>query len=228
MNQPNSSHTVYQSIRKGILAGSLEPGSRLVNRTLAKELGVSPVPVREALHRLVSDGVAEQIPGAGTFVRKLSKDDVIQLYALREVLEGFAASEAARHARPDQIAELVLVCDEGLNIARRIRDEPGQVASPDLRQLWLDVEVSFHKTIIGVAGNPWLSRTIDQIHLLSAVLYAKPRTITLAEVSRTCLEHGRLVRTIGNGDSDRAQRMMVAHVKKGLSSQLAHMIQETH
>lgn len=227
MNQENSSHTVYRKIRKRILAGSLLPGTRLVNRALGKELGVSPIPVREALHRLVSDGIAEQIPGAGTFVRTLSKEDLIQLSAVRELLEGFAASEAATHARPDQIMELKLICKEGLLVARQIREEYGQTATGEQRQTWLDIELRFHRTVIALAGNPWLSRMVERIQLLSGIIYAKPRTITLQEVCRTCRDHARLVRIIGNGDAEKAQHRMTLHIKQGVASQLLNMNQDT-
>lgn len=226
MIQPNSSHSVYKDIRNRILAGSLLPGARLVNRTLGKELGVSPIPVREALNRLVSDGVVEQIPGAGTYVRNLTKEDLIQLYAMRELLEGYAASQAAVVARPDQIAELRGVCDEGLVVARGIRDTSDHIATSELRKMWLDVELDFHKTVIALGGNPWLSRTVDQIHLLSAIIYAKPRVITLSEVCKTCLEHARLVRAIGSGAAETAQQLLIAHLQKGMASQLMDMSKE--
>jgi len=226
MNAASSSHAVYRSIREQILSGSLPPGTRLVNRTLGKNLGVSPVPVREALQRLVSDGVAEQIPGAGTFVRKLTKDDLIQIYAIRELLEGFAVAEAARSVRPDQIAELKEISQEGVQVARAIRDRDDQQATPDLRKTWLNVELAFHNALIDLAGNPWLSRIVQQIQLLSAVIQAKPRTVALSEVSRTCLDHARLIRAIEKGDADKAMNLMAKHLSTGMASQLLGMGRE--
>ncbi len=227
MSQANSSQAVYEHIREGIITGEFQPGMRLVNRTLGKELGVSPVPVREALHRLVSDGVVEQIPGAGTYVRKLTKQDFIDLYAIRELLEGFAAALAAVHARPDQIAELKAIAQAGMEIAREIRDEDGQVASAAQRKAWLDLELSFHQSMFSVGGNPWLSRTIEQLQLLSAIIYSKPRSVHLSEVCRTCLEHARLARMIGQGDIEKAQDLMTKHLQAGMQSQLMAMGKET-
>jgi len=63
--QDTLSDIAYQRIHAKVVSGELEPGSRLVNRTLSKELGVSTIPVREALRRLASEGFAEHIPGAG-------------------------------------------------------------------------------------------------------------------------------------------------------------------
>jgi DNA-binding GntR family transcriptional regulator len=226
MIQTNSSHNVYKLIRERILAGSIKPGARLVNRTLGKELGVSPVPVREALNRLVSDGVVEQIPGSGTFVRKLTKEDLIHLYAMWELLEGYAVSQAAIYARPDQIAELRAVCEEGLVVARKIRDTDNHQATPELLKAWLDVELDYHSMLISLGGNPWLTRLLEQIQLLSAIILSKPRVITLTEVSGTCREHARLVLAINNRDTVKAQKLLASHLQKGMASQLMDMSKE--
>lgn len=66
---------VYEQIREQIQTGKLSPGTRLVNRKMAIELGTSMVPVREALNRLTSEGLLEHLPGGGNFVRKLNRKD---------------------------------------------------------------------------------------------------------------------------------------------------------
>ena len=69
----------YHAIRKRVAAGDWPPGMRLVNRKLGVELGVSMVPVREALNRLASEGLVEHVPGAGAFVRRLDRKRVRSL-----------------------------------------------------------------------------------------------------------------------------------------------------
>ena len=113
----------YETIRERVLTGDLPPGTRLVNRTLGKEIGTSHVPVREALHRLVSDGLAEHIPGAGTFVRTLSAEDLSQLYALRECLECFAVKEACARAADWQIKSLRAKLAQGRQLLEKVRNK---------------------------------------------------------------------------------------------------------
>ena len=73
------------------------PGKPLVNRTLADEIGVSVMPVREAINRLTSEGLVEHVPGAGAFVRKVDREQLNHLHVLRDALEGCAAGEATRN-----------------------------------------------------------------------------------------------------------------------------------
>jgi len=74
----------YAYIRKQLFSGVFQPGSRLVNRTLAGEIGVSVIPVREALNRLASEGLVDQIAGEGVFVRVVDCDELDQMYVLRD------------------------------------------------------------------------------------------------------------------------------------------------
>ena len=86
--------------------GDLAPGTRLVNRSLAKELGISFTPLREAINQLASEGLVEYVPGGGAFVRRLDRHQLAQLYDLREALEPFAAAEAAKHITEHELEEL--------------------------------------------------------------------------------------------------------------------------
>jgi DNA-binding GntR family transcriptional regulator len=86
----------YDYIRKKLAGGDLPLGQRLVNRVLADEIGGSVIPVREAIHRLASEGLVEHVPGSGAFVRKTDPHDLDNLYVLRDALESCAAGVAAQ------------------------------------------------------------------------------------------------------------------------------------
>src|SRR5262245_9135311 len=92
------SETVFRSLRQALRAGIYQPGDRLREEEVAKRLKVSRTPVREALSRLVSKGLVEPAGGRGLIVRRLSTAEVLELYAMREILEGAAARLAAQHA----------------------------------------------------------------------------------------------------------------------------------
>ena len=91
----NASVAATELIRQAILDGRLEPGSRLKEEELARELGISRTPVREALLMLQAEGLIETTPNRGAVVRTHDADDLIDLYQLRALLEGYAARQAA-------------------------------------------------------------------------------------------------------------------------------------
>ena len=95
----NASVAATELIRQAILDGRLEPGSRLKEEELARELGISRTPVREALLMLQAEGLIETTPNRGAIVRTHDADDLIDLYQLRALLEGYAARQAASGSR---------------------------------------------------------------------------------------------------------------------------------
>src|ERR1700712_3847581 len=86
----------YQYIQSRIADGDLPSGSAISELLLAKELGSSRTPVREALGQLVSEGLLEQTPNRGTIVVRLSREDIVDLYELREALEVYVVAKVAR------------------------------------------------------------------------------------------------------------------------------------
>jgi DNA-binding GntR family transcriptional regulator len=100
------SERVTNSIRKLILSGELQPGSRIGQEQLAEQFGTSRIPVREALKRLESDGLVSLVPNSGAWVAKLDLSECIEIYKIRERLEPLALSEAVAHMTEEEIDEL--------------------------------------------------------------------------------------------------------------------------
>jgi len=105
-NYPNKTGRVYEHLRESILRKELSSGERLIERDLVQRLGVSSTVVREALARLAKDGLVTLLPYRGAFVTKLSKRDIIEIYELREVVEGLAARWAAERVNEEEIKQL--------------------------------------------------------------------------------------------------------------------------
>src|SRR6202000_231315 len=97
---------VYDTLRDAIWEGRIGRGERIREEEIARTLGVSRTPVREALQRLQQRGLLVNRLGRGLTVAELGKREVIELYAMREILEGSAARFAAQHAAPPEIAIL--------------------------------------------------------------------------------------------------------------------------
>jgi len=93
-------------LRGMILSGELATGTRLVEDNLASQLGISRAPLREALSLLAHEGLVNGMPGRGKFVKGLTQDSVRDLFAVRTVLEVFAAEQATAHIQPDECSQL--------------------------------------------------------------------------------------------------------------------------
>ncbi len=109
---------VEQTIRRAILEGRLAAGERLVEARISEELGVSRAPVREALARLAQRGLVVSLANRGTFVVRLGPEDVEELFALRVLLEGHAASCLASAGRLTELAYLEQLAESAQEAAR--------------------------------------------------------------------------------------------------------------
>ena len=204
-------------------SGHWAPGTRLVNGKLGAELGVSMVPVREALNRLASEGLVEHVPGAGAYVRRLDRKQIVKLYALREQLECFAVREAAARIRPDQLVQLEKLCADWRGLVGRIRDSRGQAATAAVLRCWLDNDLKFHRVLIEAADNPWLTKTVMDLRMLSVVARNKPGMLLLESAERTHRDHEALVTALGKSRADEAEKRMRRHVTDGREFILNHL-----
>src|SRR5882762_8032209 len=157
---------VYESLRDAIWDGRIARGERVREEEIARNLGVSRTPVREALQRLQQRGLLVVGAGRGLVVAELSHDQVIELYAMREVLEGSAARFAAQRAAEAEIAILT-------RLQRELRH-----ATNDAMMLVM-LNRRFHQAIYHAAHNQYLMQTLDTLHdslaLLNHTTFSMPK-----------------------------------------------------
>src|ERR1700709_2667358 len=111
----------YQYIQSQIAAGELSSGVAISELLLAKELGSSRTPVREAIGQLVSEGLLEQTPNRGTIVVRLTREDIIDLYELREALEVYVVAKVARdQLAPEDLQRLQKLSDGILTLIEEL------------------------------------------------------------------------------------------------------------
>src|SRR4029077_9759235 len=138
--------SVYEALVELVVGGRLRPGEHLVETELARQLGVSRQPVREALHRLEAEGWGDLRPNQGAFVHVPTDQEVDQLLDVRELLEVETARLAARTVTPDQLARLRALC----------RDGEAAVAGGDTER-FVSLNNSFHAALAEVGGNAVLA-----------------------------------------------------------------------
>lgn len=105
-------HQVQDALRNEIVNGHFKPGERLVEQQLCTELEVSRTSIREALRQLEAEGLVEQVPHRGSVVATVSKDDALQIYDVRGMLEVLAVRNFIHHATPEDVSDLREVLSE--------------------------------------------------------------------------------------------------------------------
>lgn len=208
----------YDYIRRKLSDGKLPPGKRLVNRTLASEIGVSVIPVREAIHRLASEGLIDHVPGAGAFVRNPSRQDLDNLYVLRDALESCAAAEAARYISENQLEELQYLLEQARETLLQIQRQPKGYSTKGQLNRWLDVEEQFHDLLVEASRNPLLAKVIDDNLAISLVFEAQrndPRMLTAEVAEQTCASKSDLLNALRERNPDEAHRLMSHQIQRG-------------
>lgn len=201
---------VLASLRQEIIAGTLGPGDRLVERDLAERLGVSRVPVREAIRALVAEGFVHFETPRRTVVRRLTPNDVRELFELREALEVYAAGLAAAKATPGDLAEVEALLDRA---AAATKDEDAEAIT--------DINSQLHDRIVAMAGNSLIVAALEPVA-------GRLRWMTRRneEWPQLLIEHRELYEAIASGDPERAKAHALAHVRTNYRSTVRHLFGE--
>ncbi len=144
---------VVDALRKAIIEGRLAPGSRLIERELIEMTGVSRTVIREALRQLETESIIETIPNKGPIVRKLTRVEAKDLYAIRSVLEGLAARMFVANATSEDIAALKNALDRTVDA---YRDSPPEII--------MKVKNEFYEILFAGAGSETLSSMISMLY----------------------------------------------------------------
>ncbi len=185
---PSKHELAYRRIRQRILDGRYQPGHRLVLSTLARELDISPVPVREAIRRLEAEGLVNFERNVGARVATLGDEDWVQLVEMLALLDGYAFAAAAPHMTAERIG-----------VARELN---AQLRLEQTHERVMELHRAFHRTIYGCCGNrhviealEWIWDRIDASRVLAS-LY--PRLRVRAAVD----EHDALLNQLERGEDD--------------------------
>ena len=190
------------AIREGIRDGRYALGQRLVEAELTKVLGVSRGPLREAMWRLAGEGLVTIEPNRGVMVRRLTEQDLIEIYEIRELLEGLAARRAATRIDEDQHRALLDKANKQCRHAQRTNDVTA----------YMEANEAFHDTIVEISGNDRLFDLITQLRLPLFRLQFQ-RMLTPGSARQSVDEHADIYKAITDADPARAERAMRKHVK---------------
>tara|TARA_R110002095_G_scaffold94477_1_gene82452 strand:- start:501 stop:1196 length:696 start_codon:yes stop_codon:yes gene_type:complete len=214
----------YQHIREKIFLRELTAGSRLEEVKIAKELGVSRAPVREALCRLESEGILYLVPRMGTFVKIHNRDEICDWWELRAVLEGSATEKVATQVSESGLEGIVAAHRKMLQLARKIRTKGLSDLRSPLAKEWERSDLGFHMAIVRAAGNQAMVKMVENLHIMDMFLDGPTEPIR-SMVRRVCTEHGRILRAIRKGQPVIARKEMVSQLMWARQVVLSHMQQ---
>jgi len=214
MDSPNLRERAYRHIHGQIASGSLAGGSQVSELSLAKALGISRTPVRDAIRQLINEGLLEQIPRGGTIVRIPDRSELTELYEIREALESYAVARAAQRIAPADLELLGGLLHEMRRVARETFKKGGPQALEG-EALWrfLAADMAFHQVLIRATGNRRILKIVSDMGVLVRIFGHRRQLHTLGIVRRTCRFHAKILRAVRRGDSQGARRWTVRHLR---------------
>lgn len=189
----------YDAIRDAILSGRYPARRRLIADEVAKELGVSRMPVREALHRLEVAGLISLMPHKGAVVSELSEPEIVEIYHIRAVLDGLAARLATLNLTQADHQRLHALLDQMESAAK----------AEDLKTV-LAVNRKFHALIWKAARAPRLQELLENLYDASQ-RFRNISVLIPGRLDRITQEHRLIVRALARGDAAAAERHANEH-----------------
>jgi DNA-binding GntR family transcriptional regulator len=194
---------VYDNLRQAIVRGDLAPGTRLVESRIAGAQGISRTPVREAIHKLERERFIERLPRGGFGVLGLNRQDIVETFGIRSVLEGYAARLAALNYQSDDLRPLEAKVDEFERLLRRnqLKGLP-------------DVNTQFHDLLYALSRSPRLVGMIDALrdHIF------RFRQIILRDARQARVsndDHRLILEHIRRRDAEGVERLVREHILRG-------------
>lgn len=205
------SHAIYRALRERILSNDIEPGTRLVMRSIANQYNASDIPVREALRMLERDGLVETVPYRGARVTTLTAREVEETYFIRSQLESIATGLAAERITDAELDQLELIM-ERLRGAVEAQDGP----------LFSETNQEFHRRIIETCGNEMLRElTMDVWNRHSGfqrVFRMVPERLAISQE-----EHEGIFAALRARDSEKAASLALLH-KQSVGNSVSKLV----
>jgi DNA-binding GntR family transcriptional regulator len=195
----------YRRIRDKFLSGELVAGMTLSENQLAKELGMSRTPIREAIRQMEMEGLLDYAPRFGAVVRTPDARELGEMYAVREALETFAAEAAAEAISSEALARLDELWGAMQQINRDFEQTGQSYLEGDLLQSLLEVDLEFHQVIVDAAGNRYLSKIVKDTRLLVRVFTSTFWRYDREQLAKANSFHKRLLDALAARDTEAAR-----------------------
>ncbi len=211
----------YLYIQQLIASGQLPAGSGISELLLAKDLGSSRTPIREAMNQLAAEGLLAQSPQGGMVVAQLKREDIIELYELREALEVHAVGKIARlPMRPEDQERLQQLVDEILKLQREL--EKSRKSNLDQKQMerFISCDLGFHSLLMSMAQNSRLQKIINDTRLLISIFAIHRGGHDLRSLQSIRIYHQRVLDAVVKQETEAAKAALAEHIQASQAERL--------
>jgi DNA-binding GntR family transcriptional regulator len=204
----------YLYIQQLIAKGRLKPGSGISELLLAKELGSSRTPIREAMNQLVAEGLLDQSPGGGMVVSQLSREDIIGLYELRVALEVYAVGKVARlPLRPADKDRLQSLVDQIGKLEKELARSKKSTLHPAQMERFIHCDMGFHALLMSMSRNSRLQKIINDTRLLISIFAIHRRGHDAASLKSIREYHQLILDAVAKRDVGEAMNALSQHIQ---------------
>ncbi len=202
---------VFHKIREDILNGKYKSGDSIKEVVVSKELGVSRTPVREALKQLELEGLVISIPNKGTVVAGITEQDIIDIYAIRSLIEGLAARWAAIRISEEQLKQL-----------EEIIELTEFYASKHNVEHLHELDTQFHEIIYEASNSKPLKHILSDFHIY--VQRARMESIAIpGRDLKSAQEHKAILKALKGRNPEEAEKLTNQHVKNVAENMMKHL-----
>lgn len=208
------SQKVYRVLKTEIVKGFLEPGTKLLENKIAEEMHVSRTPVREAMQKLVAEGLVKTTPNQTMIVTEVSLEDIKEVLQIRGVLEGLATRIAAKKINKQEIEELdKIITQMSLYINKKHL------------KLYCKLDDEFHNLILHICGNKWIIQIRDNLSNLIYRFRIKSLSVP-GRLKCSFEEHRKIMESLQKHNSIEAERLSQLHMENTIINILKNVAKE--
>jgi DNA-binding GntR family transcriptional regulator len=205
----------YLHIQQLLLSGKLEAGSSVSEQSLAKDLGSSRTPIREAMNQLAAEGLLEPSPNGGMIVTQLGREDIIELYELREALEVYAVGKIARTPlRPVDRDRLQSLVDEVSIFRKELEKSKKEALDEAQMSRFLTCDLGFHALLMSLAFNSRMQKSMSETRLLISVFAIRRSGHSKEALTSIQKYHQNILNAIVKQDKELAMRELSEHIQE--------------
>jgi DNA-binding GntR family transcriptional regulator len=211
----------YAYIQRRIASGELKPEVPISELVLAKELDMSRTPIREALGQLVAEGLLEQTPNRGTLVVQLKRQDIIELYELREALEVYSARKAAQlQLRSAELERWQDFSNEILHLKGELEKSGKPTLNGEQMHRFVASDLSFHNMLMRMAVNERIVKVVNETRLLIRIFAIERPGYDAITLERIYQQHRAIIQAVTGHDPELATQLLTQHIRTSLDERL--------
>jgi DNA-binding GntR family transcriptional regulator len=211
----------YRYIQGKILSGEFAAGDVISELALARDIGISRTPIREAIGQLTADGFLEQVAGRGTVVKRPTRADIVELYELREALEVYAVGKVARNGLPEgDSVRLIKLCDDVLALANELNKSGDRRLNAAQMEQFIATDLHFHLLLLRAAGNHRILKVVRGTRLLIRIFAMRREGHSAIELQQIYGYHRGILEAVCASDSVLASQLCGEHIQASRQERL--------